>query len=1172
MLVSDLVSPIISFISNGQLKVGKNKLKQKIAKESVVATTATINGSSLGRMFEGIGGVTSNGMTKLLREYPDNQRSDILNMLFSPKFGASFHQLKVEIGSDANGTCGTEPSHMRSETDFDITRGVGLWLASEAKSRNPNLILDAIRWGTPAWITDNSKKYTFYKNFLQGAKNEFNLDFDFLAPDENEGDFSRNWVVNTLRPGLNNDGFSSVKLTGADSTTDWNIASMVNSDSALKNALYAINAHYKQDSPDNAKNCGLPIFDSEDVVAYRTKFSSALDMAYKIIRSYASGRMVQYVMHPVVEAIYDDVPYTYKSLLTAAHPWTGHYQIEPALWVVAQFTQFIQPGWYYINSGCSSGSEHSYLTLKDSNTGDFSIILLNRSSSSETFTFTLNNLTATVLHVWQTTESAQFVNLSDVTVTGGVVSITIPANSICTLTTTTGQTKGQPTYSIPTGTSFTLPYSDNFESYEIGKQPKYTVDQSGAYEIATGGKNSTKCLRQVITYGNKPIDWERRATPSPYTILGGQELKNYSVSFDFLMETITDLDYDGYVLLGARCNFAPTGNVPAECYNLRLFHDGSWQLRSAALVLQSGIISGFALNEWHNLKIRCLDNTISAYYDNTLLAEITSGEYPSGHVEIGSGYNYVRYDNLLIEAIDSTTPVECQRFKEIDERIEYIGSWAESGSNAKNYHRSLLTTSTAGDEMDFAFNGTAVSILGVKDTDCGMADVYLDDVFVETIDTYADNTKYRKGLFSAYNLSSGDHYIRLVVKGTHSTNSSGNVINIDAVETIGGTGLVSITHQPISTSTQTDVTTYASDFSSETDGNIPSGWTITEASNTQCRIATEDSTKCISMNDQSNSGVCYAIKSFNSAYDRIRITFEYKTSATGKWFRLYALDGSTSVVELYDSNVNGLCYRNQSASDLKIMDIVANTWYKIQLDIDIVNNLYSIYVNDIFKKKGCTFRRSGTKIDGIRIESGSSYKGHAWYRNFNVGKYSLLEDMFDIQAVSSQPQDWSLTVPTNTTCLIENESGGTGRCVVLSDNNTSQQVSMIKTFPAQNGLIVSQFYISDSNIGTWSRFILSDGTSDGICIYNSDLTKLCYRANNGSYEEFLNLQANTWYKILIAADVSKKRFDIYVDDVRVKTGCTFRNVVNSISQLKIASGESYTGTTRFKDVYVKQGV
>ena len=116
-----------------------------------MAIVVNINGANIGRKFAGIGGVTSNGMTKLLHEYPQNQQDDILDLLFKPKFGASFHLLKIEIGSDANGTCGTEPSHMRSQTDFDITRGVGLWLGTKAKERNPEILLDAIRCGTPKW-------------------------------------------------------------------------------------------------------------------------------------------------------------------------------------------------------------------------------------------------------------------------------------------------------------------------------------------------------------------------------------------------------------------------------------------------------------------------------------------------------------------------------------------------------------------------------------------------------------------------------------------------------------------------------------------------------------------------------------------------------------------------------------------------------------------------------------------------------------------------------------------------------------------------------------------------------------------------------------------------------------------------------------------------------------
>lgn len=1135
-----------------------------------MSTNFTINGTNLGRMFEGIGAVTSNGMTKLLHEYPASQREDILDLLFRPKFGASFHQLKVEIGSDANGTCGTEPSHMRSESDFDITRGVGLWMAREAKDRNPNLLLDAIRWGTPAWLTDNDKKYLYYYNFLQGAKDQFDLDFDFLSPDENEGSFSRNWVVNTLRPNLNRDGFSNVKLTGADSTTDWNIASMVNSDSALKASLYAINAHYKQDSPDSAKNSGLPIFDSEDVVAYRHKFSSALDMAYKIIRSYASGRMVQYVMHPVIEAIYDNVPYTYKGIIEASHPWSGYYKIEPSLWVVAHFTQFTEPGWYYLNSGCASGSEHSYLTLKNNATDDISIILLNRSSSTETFGVTLSGLSVSSLNVYQTTEEEQFVSLPPLSVVSSSFSITLPPNSIVTLTTTTGQSKGVPEHSIPTSVSFPLPYTDNFNSYQIGKQPKYTVDQSGAFEISDGGRDGSNALKQIITLSTKPTDWERRATPSPYTILGGQELTNYKTKIDFLMENISDPDYEGYVLLGLRCNFSPTGNVPAECYNLRFFYDGRWELREAALVLSSGIVSSFSLNTWHTLELRAQDNNIKVYYDNTLITEVTNSEYPSGHVVIGSGYNIVRFDNFSIEEISSSIPYECQRFKEVDSRIEYIGQWSEEGSNAKNYHRTLLVSNEKNDEMDFAFNGTAFSIVGVKDVDTGKADVYLDGSFISTIDTYADTIKYRRSLYSAYNLSAGNHKVSLVVRGDHGVDSTGNSIKVDAIETIGGTGITTLTHDAISDATLNDTSLYLSDFSQETIGNIPSSWNVSEASNTECRIANIDNENCITLIDQSGSGVVRGEKRFAASYDRLSITFSYKTVQKGKWFRLYAMDGSTSIIELYDSNTNGLCYRNKDASDQKIQDISNGTWYKITLDIDIATNLYSIYVDDTFKKSGCTFRRPGTKIDGIRIESGSSFTGQAYYKGFSIGKYSLLLDTFNERSVGTMPLDWSLTVPTNTTCSIVADA--TGNSVLLSDNNTTQQVSMVKCFPKQKQIIVTTFSISDSAVGTWSRFILGEGNNDAIAIYNSDLKSLCYKANDGSYVKFLDLVPNTWYSIKLVADVRTKRFDIYVNNTLTKVGCTFTHVVSSIDKLTIASGESYTGETLFNRVNIKEGI
>jgi hypothetical protein len=116
-----------------------------------------VNPTNLGPRFDGHGGVSGGGGgTRLLYDYPEPARSDILDVLFKPNFGASLHILKVEIGADGDTTQGAEQSHRRtagdttSPTRFD--RGYENWLMVEAKRRNPSLHLSALEWGVPGWV------------------------------------------------------------------------------------------------------------------------------------------------------------------------------------------------------------------------------------------------------------------------------------------------------------------------------------------------------------------------------------------------------------------------------------------------------------------------------------------------------------------------------------------------------------------------------------------------------------------------------------------------------------------------------------------------------------------------------------------------------------------------------------------------------------------------------------------------------------------------------------------------------------------------------------------------------------------------------------------------------------------------------------------------------------
>ena len=55
-----------------------------------------------GPAFDGVGGLSGGGATsRLLPDYPKEAQSEILDLLFTPDYGASLQILKVEMGGDS---------------------------------------------------------------------------------------------------------------------------------------------------------------------------------------------------------------------------------------------------------------------------------------------------------------------------------------------------------------------------------------------------------------------------------------------------------------------------------------------------------------------------------------------------------------------------------------------------------------------------------------------------------------------------------------------------------------------------------------------------------------------------------------------------------------------------------------------------------------------------------------------------------------------------------------------------------------------------------------------------------------------------------------------------------------------------------------------------------------
>jgi len=631
-------------------------------------TSVNIDGSVEGRVFDGIGAVSAGASSRLLMDYPSIQQSQILDYLFKPNYGASFQHLKVEIGSDANSTDGTEPSVARTKSEYDnpaaayFNRGYEYWLMKEAKARNGSIYLDCLEWGAPGWIGNiySTNNINYLLAFIKGAKTYHNLDIDFVGTWNERPNYSPAGLnfVKDLRMALNNNNLSAVKIAGIDAVNDWSISTYVNNDPALKSALAAIAVHYPAGLGINAansigwnygnntgaQNTGLPLYSSEDG-PWSGTWDGAKAIARLNNRNYIKNRITKTEYWSPVSSYYDVLSIPGSGVMYANQPWSGHYDVQPAVWAVAHTTQFARPGWKYVDSGCGllDGGNGSYVTLKKPDgSGDYSIIAETTGcATSQTVTINLSNLSAGTVHVWKSDPTNQFIQQADITPSNGSFSITMEPQTIYSLTTTTGQVKGAA--ASPSSAPFPSSYADDFESYGVGATPKYFADQVGAFEVYQAA-GETKALRQVIT--NRPITWVNDAWP--HTILGDQNLADYDVSTSALIEGTT-----GQVGLLGKVSAVPgyEQGIEPNGYGLYVHESGSWVLRKRGTTLATGAVP-FSANTWHTLRFSFANDNIRAYIDGVQIVSLNDSTYPSGLAGLATDWNNARFDQFAIAVVN----------------------------------------------------------------------------------------------------------------------------------------------------------------------------------------------------------------------------------------------------------------------------------------------------------------------------------------------------------------------------------------------------------------------------------------------------------------------------------------------------------------------------------------
>ncbi|WP_424321122.1 galactosidase [Lacticaseibacillus chiayiensis] len=779
--------------------------------------TLTIDGDQLqleqneANTIKGFGLLSCNNTSRLLMDYKWEQ-PQVYQQVLQHLFGGEhplMRMLKVELGSDSNTSCGTEPAPKRAADEpADVARGMGFQLIADAKKIQPDLKTCMLRWAEPGFLRpswqqvksdDPDQKvptasfegmYQYYKQTVIAAWQAYGYVFDYIDPDRNETKHPMyrylKWFAHRLQH--DEDGFPegfplakyhAIKLITSDQNYGTDMGTALLNDPELQAVIPAVGYHYNtDDGPDHpftqiADRLHKEVWYSEGVapVTFGTLrvqdttgigiggFISALDIANRLVKSYARSRRSLYIFQPAIGGLYPGAKYPGKQLLEMDTPWSGYFQQDTVgLAVMHHFTDFTLTGWRdqtadknwrYVPSATVSevaGTENlsqafgaaSAMTLVAPDRTDYTVILVNDTSAPQRYQVNVKDLPVAgkSLHVWQTwaDEKGKIHDrekVATLTPKEGVVTLSIAPRAIVSATTADFQPQA---HLASPAVSEDQPLQQDPEKYVLfhddyayadmpadylkrrGGTPRYTTDMDGAFEVVEhAGK---QVLQQQITEQSRALAWETQTDPN-FTV-GDIRWLNYAAALTFTFDTTTQQNTvsANYVGLGVRSVDDFEGSLFSAPYAATITVGGKLRFYVRGALQITLDVPVFDADASHQLVVEATDRHITVQVDGkTYVNYADPSNQPglAGQVKVGTGYFKTVIHNLTVTST-SATAVLGHRRDDLDAGLTFSDDhWARIAARFPHAWERSQSTGSQGATLDFDTEGTGFVLFGTQD-------------------------------------------------------------------------------------------------------------------------------------------------------------------------------------------------------------------------------------------------------------------------------------------------------------------------------------------------------------------------------------------------------------------------------------------------------------------------
>lgn len=432
-------------------------------------STGTIDWSRTAQEIDGFGASGAFHMAGNLMNFPEPQRTEILDILFSQSKGAGLSIVRNFVGdggSWGSPTNGPSPSIQPQEGVWNWTGDEDeIWLMREAGKRGCTRYTSTV-WSPPAWMKDNNNvvggrlrpdKYLAFAEYLsmyvRGYKQHHNIDIHSISlanePDVTVKYSSCYWngkefheFLKVLIPVFERDKITAKVIVGEHSAWTENpvLESLEDSVTAERIDIVGVHAYGTADRgpfPPVSQRSG-PLVQTlkqkkkiwqTEAANLRENYPDIRDGLYwaKVLHTHvAENRVSGWFYWWAIS------PYPSGGTLIHMDPKKSTYTVDKRLYTIGNYSRFVRPGYFRVQMDLELAPGVLVSAYKSEPARQLIVVAINENVSPKDLELRLEGIEATSAALWRTSQSEDLAGLPELRITDNTLRATLASGSVTT--------------------------------------------------------------------------------------------------------------------------------------------------------------------------------------------------------------------------------------------------------------------------------------------------------------------------------------------------------------------------------------------------------------------------------------------------------------------------------------------------------------------------------------------------------------------------------------------------------------------------------------------------------------------------------------------------------------------------------------------------------------------